>query len=219
MSRSCSISRATRHGCGVSKEPCERALEWLLARDTDGDGLVEMMTDSHKDAKASDWLDVIWASHENAFVNAQLYNALVLWAEREAILGDLAKADRYRNAAARLKESFIRPIDEGGFWNPVKGWFCYWRDKDAVDSRGQSCELGELPAAGCLWALYGDTAANSSRRDRETNAQRGLVPLAIVFHLLSFAPGEGSDDRFSNYENGDIFLSWGEVGGACLRRI
>jgi hypothetical protein len=191
------------------KEPCERALEWLLARDTDGDGLVEMMTDSHKDAKASDWLDVIWASHENAFVNAQLYNALILWAEREAILGDFAKADRYRNAAARLKESFIRPIDEGGFWNPVKGWFCYWRDKDGSIHGDNLVSLVNFAAV--AYGLCTETQRQTVLGEIEKRMRKeGLFHWPSCF--TSFAPGEGSDDRFPNYENGDIFLSWGELG-------
>ncbi len=29
-----------------------------------------MITDNHKQSKGSDWIDIIWASYENAFVNA-----------------------------------------------------------------------------------------------------------------------------------------------------
>jgi uncharacterized protein (DUF608 family) len=57
------------------KSACERALDYLLKRDADGDGLVEMLTESCRQARGSDWIDVIWASHENALVNAQLLGA------------------------------------------------------------------------------------------------------------------------------------------------
>ena len=85
------------------KETCESALEYLLKRDSDGDGLLEMFNESHKDKQGSDWLDIIWASHENALVNAEMYGAMVLWAEVEDILGDQYMADHYRKAAAKLK--------------------------------------------------------------------------------------------------------------------
>jgi hypothetical protein len=71
-------------GDHVDKASCERALDYLLHRDRDNDGLVEMMTDSHREARGSDWIDIIWAAHENAFVNAQLFHALQLWAVARA---------------------------------------------------------------------------------------------------------------------------------------
>ncbi len=66
----------------------EKALNSIINRDTDKDGLVEMMTDSHKEARGSDWIGIIWASYENAFVNAKLYHALVRWAIIELELGN-----------------------------------------------------------------------------------------------------------------------------------
>jgi hypothetical protein len=56
---------------------CEKALGWILKRDSNHNGLVEMMTDAETQKKSSDWIDIIWASYENAFVNAKLYHALV----------------------------------------------------------------------------------------------------------------------------------------------
>ena len=70
------------------KATCERVLEYMLRRDSNGNGLVEVMTDSHTQQKGCDWLDVVWASFEVASINAQMYHALVLWADREELLGD-----------------------------------------------------------------------------------------------------------------------------------
>ena len=70
--------------------------------------------------KASDWLDIVWASFENAFVNAQMYEALNLWAECESLLGDSGKSDYYLKLAARLKTQFNKSVDEGGFWSDKK---------------------------------------------------------------------------------------------------
>src|SRR5579862_4969755 len=112
------------------KLPCERALDYLLRRDLDGDGLVEMMTDSHTQRRSSDWIDIIWASHKNALVNAELYYALVRWAEDEELLGDAMRASAFRRSAEKLKSSFNRPTSEGGFWDAQNQWYVYWRDKD-----------------------------------------------------------------------------------------
>ena len=58
------------------KAQCEKALAFLLARDSDGNGLIEAYADSHTEKKGSDWIDVIWASWENAFINEKLFYAL-----------------------------------------------------------------------------------------------------------------------------------------------
>ncbi|MBF8296883.1 MAG: hypothetical protein HW389_3428, partial [Bacteroidetes bacterium] len=112
------------------KEACEQALGFLLNRDTDGDGLVEMMTDSHMQKLGSDWIDVIWASHRNAFVNAKLYYALTLWSEVEELLGDSSRARSYRDSSLSLKKTFNMTTDNGGFWDPENRWYVYWLDRD-----------------------------------------------------------------------------------------
>jgi glycogen debranching enzyme len=112
------------------KDACEKALNFLMRREVGGTGLVAMMTDSVKQRRGSDWIDVVWAAYENAFVNAALYEALELWADDEDALGDPGRAVSYRDFAERLKTSFNRPIADGGFWDPANQWYIYWRDKD-----------------------------------------------------------------------------------------
>src|SRR5690606_18934412 len=68
------------------QESCEKALDWLIRRDSDHNGIFEMMNNNIAEEKASDWLDIVWASYENAFVNAQLYEALMLWSDCERVL-------------------------------------------------------------------------------------------------------------------------------------
>src|SRR5208282_4492292 len=92
--------------------------------------LVEMMTSSHTQQRGSDWIDVIWAAHKNALVNAELYYALTLWAGAEDVLGDTAQASKYRGCAARLKAAFNKNTADGGFWDPQNQWYVYWRDQD-----------------------------------------------------------------------------------------
>src|ERR1043166_8794538 len=98
------------------RDTCRAALEFLLRRDRDGNGLVEMMNDSTSEAKGSDWIDIVWAAGENALVNAELDEALVRWAPLEDLLGDPERAGRYRARAERLRAAFNKPTGEGGFW-------------------------------------------------------------------------------------------------------
>ena len=94
------------------KATCERALDYMLRRDSNGNGLVEMINSNHTEKKASDWIDIVWASFENGLVNAEMYNAMVLWADVEEQLGDAGMAAKYRTAAGKLKDAFNRPIAE-----------------------------------------------------------------------------------------------------------
>ena len=63
------------------KAACEKALDYMLRRDSNGNGLVEMMTNSLTEKKGGDWADIVRASFENGLVNAQMYNALAAWAD------------------------------------------------------------------------------------------------------------------------------------------
>jgi hypothetical protein len=191
------------------KKSCERALDWLLARDSNGNGLVEMMNDSHLQKKSSDWIDVVWASYENALINAELYEAMTLWSDRENILGDAMRAAHYHSAAEKLKDAFRRPISEGGFWNPDQGWFVYWRDRDG-SIHGDNLVT---PVNFCAVA-YG--LADDSQRQRILDGIEERTRQEKLFHwplsFLSYAKDESANWPFPKYENGDLFLSWGEVG-------
>ena len=58
------------------KLSCEKVLNWLIKRDSNNNGIFEMLNNNTGEEKCSDWIDVVWASFENAFVNAQMYEAL-----------------------------------------------------------------------------------------------------------------------------------------------
>ena len=106
------------------KTSCEKVLDYMLSRDSNGNHLVEMMTDSHTEKRGSDWIDVIWASYENAFVNAKLYYALTLWSDIEKQLGDTEKAGYYSTYASMLKTSFNKPTKDGGFGRRTTTGMC-----------------------------------------------------------------------------------------------
>ena len=77
------------------KQSCESALEYMIRRDSDGNGLYEVIQNSHLEEKGTDWLDVVWASYEVASINALMYKALIRWSELEILLDDQKMAERY----------------------------------------------------------------------------------------------------------------------------
>ena len=191
------------------KLTCEKVLDYLLKRDTNGNGLVEMMNNNHTEGKSSDWIDVVWASYENALVNAEMYNALTEWAGIEQLLNDSPKAIVYRAAAAKLKISFNKPIDRGGFWNPDKKWYVYWRDKDN-SIHGNNLTMPVNVSAIAYGICDDSTRINAILTQMETQmVKENLFSWPLCFY--SFAPDEAGRGIFPDYENGDIFLSWNEL--------
>jgi len=194
------------------KSACERALAFLLRREVQHTGLVAMMTDSRTAQRGSDWIDIVWASYENALVNAELYNALTLWSAAEDTLGDPGHATGYRDFAARLKASFNRSISDGGFWDPTNQWYVYWREKDGSIHGNNLVIPVNFSAIG--YGLCDDPARQKAILDRlELEMQKEqLFSWPLSFFPYQRDEGAGSNFPFPKYENGDLFLSWGELG-------
>jgi hypothetical protein len=193
------------------RQTCEKVLNWLLKRDSNNNGLVEMMTGNHTDKKSSDWIDIIWASYENAFVNAKLYHALVKWAAIEHELNNKPAADYYAAFAAKLKASFNKDTRDGGFWDSEKGCYDYWRDKDG-EMHGRNL-VTPVQFMAIAYGICDDEARKKTILDNiETRMQQEKLffwPLCMT----SYEASEGKEYQFPfpYYENGDLFLSWGSV--------
>ncbi len=194
------------------KLQCEKALGFLLNRDSDKNGLIEVFASSHSEKKGSDWIDVIWASWENAFINAKLYYALIQWADIEELTGDPTKAGYYRELAERCKFRFNKPVTEGGFWSPENKWYVYWLDKD------RSVHGDNLVTPVNFMAIAYGICDDKSRIDSILSRIEALMQKEKLFmwpiSFFPYQPDEGYTVNypFPNYENGDIFLAWGEVG-------
>ena len=194
------------------KIACEKALQLLLRREVQNTGLVAMRTDSTKAQRGSDWIDIVWAAYENALVNAELYYALTLWADVEAALADPAQADKCRAFAARLKKSFNRPTTDGGFWNSTNQWYVYWRDKDA-SIHGDNL-VTPVNFAAIAYGLCDDPKRQQAilARIEKEMQKENLFAWPLSFFPYQPTEGAGSNFPFPKYENGDLFLSWSEVG-------
>ncbi|MGA2543268.1 MAG: hypothetical protein ABSG78_17090 [Verrucomicrobiota bacterium] len=201
-----------RHWLAGQKTACERALHFLMDREVQDTGLVAMMTDSCKQQRGSDWIDIIWASYENALVNAELYYALGLWSGAEDALGDPAHAASYRAFAARLKTHFNRPVTEGGFWDPTNQWYIYWREKDG-SIHGDNL-VTPVNFAAIAYGLCDDTSRQKAILDRIEAEMQKEDLFSWPLNFFSYQREEGAARNFPlpNYENGDLFLSWGELG-------
>ena len=194
------------------KKSCEKALDFMLKRDSNGNHLVEMMTDSKSDKKGSDWIDIIWASYENAFVNAKLYYALTSWANVEKQLNDIEKARYYAGYAAELKKSFNKSTDEGGFWNEHNRWYIHWREADN-SIHGDNLVV-PVNLMSIVYGICDDTIRSKAILDKieEQTAKENLFFWPICLYPYTFGEGNDWQFPFPNYENGDIFLSWGSIG-------
>jgi len=194
------------------KASCERALEWLIRRDTDRNGLFEMMNNDISEQKASDWLDIVWASYENAFVNAQMYEALTLWSERERILGDHLKSKYYLEVASRLKTAFNKPLEEGGFWSEAKGQYVYWRDRDG-SVHGDNL-VTPVNFAAIAFGICDDGGRVKKILDQieQRNLKENLFHWPLCFDSFRREEVQQGNWPFPRYENGDIFPTWGYLG-------
>lgn len=190
---------------------CEKALEYLLKRDFNGNNLVEMINDSHAQKRSSDWIDIIWASYENAFVNAKLYHALQLWSGIERQLGNQQKASYYEGFAMKMKTTFNKSTDDGGFWDTRKGYYVYWRDKD------NSIHGDNLVTPVNFMAIaYGICDDENRRNSILDQVEAQMQKEHLFFWPISMFPYKEEEGKeyqfpFPYYENGDIFLSWGSV--------
>ena len=194
------------------KVSCEKALDFLIKRDSNGNGIFEMMNSNTSEQRASDWIDIVWASFENSFVNAQMYEALNLWADCEKILGDTGKYNYYKALAKRLKDSFNKPVDEGGFWYPEKKQYIYWRDDDG-SLHGDNL-LTPINFAAIAFGICDDPeriAAILDQIEARTTAEN-LFHWPLCFDSFKREEVHGNNWPFPRYENGDIFPTWGYMG-------
>ena len=198
------------------KTACEKVLDYIIKRDSDGNGLFEVIQSTHKEQKGTDWMDVVWASYEVASINAYMYRALILWSDLEKLLGDTRMSEKYQDLAMKLKTAFNKNIADGGFWNPGKKWYVYWREEDGKIYGNNLVSMVNFLAIG-----YG-LCDDQERIDSVLGKMEELMQKEKLFIWPScFFPYEENlglktvNYPYPNYENGDLFLAWAELGTRC----
>ncbi len=105
--------------------------ELMLAMDRDGDGLFEYPLSGNsgswasKAHRPSNWWDCIGFGHKDAYSNALAYRALRSMEELATRSGKSDDAARYRTAADRLREVYLKT-----FYNPATGVLAGWKSAD-----------------------------------------------------------------------------------------
>jgi hypothetical protein len=198
------------------KPACEKVLNYMINRDSDGNGLFEVIQKTHNEQKGTDWLDVVWASYEVASINAYMYKALTRWSELEELMGDRKMAESYHTLALKLKAAFNKNVADGGFWDPDNKWYVHWREKDGSVYGNNFVSMVNFLAIG-----YG-VCDDQERKDIILNKMEELMQKEKLFIWPScFFPYEENvglqnvNYPYPNYENGDLFLSWAELGTRC----
>ncbi len=194
------------------QESCKKALGWLIKRDSNHNSIFEMKNKNIKEHTSSDWLDIIWASFENAFVNAQMYEALKKWSECEKILGNRESSQYYGQVAERLKTAFNKPIEEGGFWDAGKKQYVYWRDDDgSIHGDNLVTPVQFMAIASGICDDQQRIQLILNQIEQRTTAER-LFHWPLCFDSFKKDEAAGSNFPFHSYENGDIFPTWGYLG-------
>jgi hypothetical protein len=198
------------------KQSCENALEYMIRRDTDGNGLFEVIQNSHLEERGTDWLDVVWASYEVATINALMYKALIRWSELELLLDDQKMAERYSSLALKLKTAYNKNIADGGFWNPEKEWYVHWREKDRSVYGNNLVTVVNFMAIGYgVCDLPTRKEAILNKMEALTRKENLFIWPACYFPYEDQVGLKNVNYPWPNYENGDLFLGWAELGTRC----
>lgn len=201
------------------KPVCEKALGYMIRRDSDRDGLFEVIQRSWREGKGTDWFDVVWASWEVSSVNAYMYMALDRWSGLERVMGDTVMAAHYGSLASALKTAFNRTVADGGFWHPDSQCYVHWVEPDGIAYGANLNTMVNFLAIG--YGLCDDDGRRKAvlARIEELMQQEGLFIWPSCF--FPYEEGVGLADvnyPWPNYENGDLFLAWAELGTRCYAK-
>ncbi len=120
--------------------------------------------------------------------------------------------DAYREKASLLKTSFNLSTDQGGLWSPSKQCYVHWRDKDnSIHGDNLVTFVNFMAIAyGICDSRERSGAILKAIEDQMSKENLFFWPIC----MFTYQPGEGLSWQFPfpSYENGDIFLSLGEVG-------
>jgi hypothetical protein len=190
----------------------------MLAMDKDQDGLLEFCLSGNsgswkgdKTQRPANWWDTIGFGHKDAYSNALVYNALMLFEEANHKYGTDDEADFYKAKAEKLKSVYIST-----FFNPATGVLAGWK---SADGKLHDYFFIFVNTIAISYGLVEDTLANSimdkllqKMKDvGYTNFELGLpgnlIPVIRADYtdlLLEVGGGKREDnqDGFQIYENG-----------------
>jgi hypothetical protein len=198
-------------------ERLELVADFLIGRDTDGDGLVEAVQsgdrgDLVQPHRSCAWWDALNCGHKDGYTNALIYRGWCCLADLEAKLGRRPQREIYLGRAARLRASYSKVL-----LNPATGWLAWWKSRDgelhdyaSPTLNGLAIEYGLVDReAGRaildrLWTKI--AAAGFARFDL------GIPPMLVPVHrsdylqpdAIGIPQRENGTDTFGQYMNGGI---------------
>ena len=103
-----------------------KAADYLVARDLDGDGLIETFRDGNGNNQFGDTgYDTISSGWKNSLVNGQAYKSLLGMEEMLKSVGQDSQAGEYRRRAVRLRKAYNKT-----FFQPDKNRYLWWIGQD-----------------------------------------------------------------------------------------
>ncbi len=120
------LSTRDRQFVEANRAVLARAADYMIARDLDGDGLIETFRDGNGRNQFGDTgYDTISSGWKNAMVNGQAYKSLLGVARMMRDIGDAAAADRYADWAVRMRRVYNRT-----FFDAAKRRYIWWIGQD-----------------------------------------------------------------------------------------
>lgn len=160
-----------------------KAMDFLFATDTDGDGLIENTDVGHG------WVEpggVLFGTHSEYYLNVLWIRALEGAGEIAGFLGETALQQRYRQQALRVRATLATD-----FWIPGIGFFSHGKLKDGSFAR----ERTAFPAVGLIWGITDDGRAERLLRAYASTefstdwAVRGLSGASPHFNPRGYQEG------------------------------
>lgn len=102
----------------------KKAMAWIRALDTNDDGLPD------RDIFPYGYTDTVENGPMHTYAIAKFYAATLALADLEEAAGRDARA--WRGYARTMKNSFKRPLAQGGYWNPETGYPIAWKRASGV---------------------------------------------------------------------------------------
>ena len=198
-------------------DPLEKAMNFLVERDINHDGIIEAIQPGTPGAliephRSCAWWDALNCGHQDAYTNAIIYRAFCCIADLEAQLGRSAEAHRYAERARWLRGAYYET-----FFHSETGCLMWWRDADggvhdfwSPTTNGLAIDYGLVPEASAKNIV--DVINSKMQEVGFTRFDLGVPPMLVPVprgdNLLGQAwvepREEDGSDKFQRYMNGGI---------------
>ena len=198
----------------------------MWAADRNGNGLVEYPGTGNfgdrptRERRPSNWWDTINFGHEDAFSNALVYRATILFVDLARVLGRDGDADDFADKAKKLRAAYVPT-----FLNPETGVLAGWK---SADGELHDYWFTFVQGLAITFGLVDDKTANDIMdrifaKMREVGYDRfrlglpgNLIPVKkgdYVDHegapeLYGIPQRDDGSDGFQDYENGGASGCW-----------